>query len=369
MTLYIGITIWLFVLLLFSLKLYPAASAEGGPSAPRDNTGGRGRSVLSVLALATLLFLWFLTAFRSARIGNDTQNYLMFFDLFSGGIDRQNRIEIGYQYLNFFISKITRDHHAFLIIISTIMYAGIGFYLYRYSVNPVVSLCLFFSFFFTVYASIIRQALAMLIALYGYQCLKNGKRIPAALLFLTAMTFHATAIVCFLLFFDFKFLQNKWIVIGFTLFCVLFALSGTLKTIVNAIGPKYRQYFDSQYANSGRLAITYYMLCYLSFYLLVNKSIDAAHRPDRTVTANFALLLVITAFGYAVNLFERASEYFMLVAVTELPNMLYRGKMKYHRLWILGICAVFLTMFILILIFRPGWNYMYPYEFWPGQGG
>ena len=74
--------------------------------------------------------------------------------------------------------------------------------------------------------------------------------------------------------------------------------------------------------------------------------------------------MILTAFGYAMNLFERAGEYFLLIAVVELPNMLYRGKVKSFRLWLFGICAVFLIVSVLILIYRPGWTHMYPYEFW-----
>ena len=40
------------------------------------------------------------------------------------------------------------------------------------------------------------------------------------------------------------------------------------------------------------------------------------------------------------------------------------GKIKHFRLWLFGICIVYLAFFIATLIYRPGWNHLYPYEFW-----
>ena len=309
--------------------------------------------------------LWFLTAFRSAEIGNDTQNYLWYFNYFSRGINHASKIEIGYQILNYLLNQFTHDQHAFLVIMASLMYGGIGLYISKYSRNTAISICLFYCFFFSVYTNIFRQGMAMLIALYGYQFSKNGKKLPAALLFLLATTFHTTAVVCFLLLFDLKILEKKWFVLGLTLFCAAVSLTDVLKVLVNAIVPRYATYFEGQYASSGWLAISFYLLTYLVFYFLVNRSLDYDSKADKIAATSFSLLLILTAFGYAVNLFERAGEYFLLIAVTELPNMLYRGKVKQFRLWLFGICAVYLVFFILILHYRPGWNHLYPYEFWP----
>ena len=206
--------------------------------------------------------------------------------------------------------------------------------------------------------------MAMVIALYGYQLLKNKKRILAGLVFLLAASFHTTAFLCFLLFLNFDILKKWWFVLGITAACVIASLSGVMRTIVDIVFPKYTHYFESEYAGSGWRAITVYLLTYIVFYLLVAKSLDADNKTDNVIATNFTLLLLLTAFGYAVNLFERAGEYFLLIGITELPNVLYRGKVKHFRFWLLMIGTFYLILFVLILIYRPGWNHLYPYEFW-----
>lgn len=364
MALYVWITLWFFMLLLAGLMPESTCVAECWPNQPEGKNARRYKLIISALAALSLMLLWFLTAFRSPEIGNDTKNYLSLFRLFSNGYDFSISTEIGYQTLNVLIAKFTKDQHLFLIAIATIMYGLTGLYIFKYSHNVAISLCLFFGWFFPTFVALLRQGLAMLIALYGYRFLKAGKKIPAAAFFLLATSFHISALVCFLLFLDFKILQKRWFVFTLTALCAVASRTDFLKTVINAILPKYTHYFESQYASSGWLAISYYLLLYFILYYLVSRSFIEDHRPDRLVAANFSLLLFFTAFGYAVNLFDRVGEYFLLIAITEFPNMLYRGKVKRYRLWILGICAISLAMFLLILVFRPGWYKLYPYEFW-----
>ena len=364
MALYVGLTIWFFLLLLMGLRPDSIDAAQCWPNQPEDKVARINKIIVSILVLLTFLLLWFLSAFRSAAIGNDTSNYLYYFNIFSKGIDRSRDFEIGFQCLNYLISRVTLDQHAFLIIIATIMYGGTGLYILKYSKNPAVSLCLFFGLFFSVYTNTLRQGIAMMIALYGYQFLKDGKKIPAALVFLLAMAFHTTALCCFLLFLDVKILEKWWFVLGLTALCAVISFSGVLRTVVDTLVPRYSHYFAGKYASSGWFAVSVYLLSYLVLYLMINGSINTDCKPDKIVATNFTLLLILTAFGYAVNLFERAAGYYLLIAVTEIPNMLYRGKAKHFRLWLLCICTVFLLMFLATLIFRPGWNHLYPYEFW-----
>lgn len=364
MALYFGLSIWITLLLLMGLRPDSVDAVECWPNQPEDSVARINKLIVSLFTWVTFLGLWFLTAFRSSAIGNDTQNYLWYFNHFAQGLDDTSSLEIGYQYLNYFLGKVTRDQHVFLIIMATIMYGGFSIFLRKYSKNPAVSFCLFFCCFFSVYTNIFRQGIAMIIALYGYQLLKKGERIPAALLFVLATTFHTTAFLCFLLFLDLKALQKWWVVLSVTGLGAVVSLTGVMKAVVNAVFPRYTHYFEGQYASSGWIAITFYLVTYTILYLLSVNSLEEDNKTDGIVATNFSLLMILTSFGYAVNLFERAAEYFLLVAVIELPNMLYRGKIKHFRLWLFGICIVYLAFFIATLIYRPGWNHLYPYEFW-----
>ena len=204
----------------------------------------------------------------------------------------------------------------------------------------------------------------MIIALYGYHALKNNKRLIAAALFLLATLFHTSAIVCFLLFLNAKVLKKRWLVLLITLLCAAASLTGVFNTLISAVVPRYSHYFMSRYASSGWLAVSYSVIRNVIWYWLVSTSSDTTKKEDQLAVTDITLLLIFGAFGYSVNLFTRAGEYFLIIAITELPNILYNRSIKHYRLWIFGICTVMLIMFIVTLIFRPGWNHLYPYEFW-----
>ena len=204
----------------------------------------------------------------------------------------------------------------------------------------------------------------MIIVLYGYQLLKENKKIPAILLFLMASTFHTTALVSFLLLLDAKILKKQWFVISATAICGFLAISGILNNLVGIIFPRYTHYLSSRYVSSGWLAVTYSLISYALWYMLVNRSVDPNKREERIISTNFTMLLIFAAFGYSVNLFTRAGEYFLLIGVTEIPNMLYKQDTSRNRRWLFFIGTALIIMFIVTLIYRPGWNHLYPYELW-----
>ena len=364
MLLYSGITLWILILFLFGIRknsannpIYDFLDAIGLPvKRPKPH-------FLNALCFLTFLFLWFLTSFRSENIGNDTKAYIEYFDIFTNGIDLSRRFEIGYQYLCFFLGKLTSSHHVFLICVATIMYGGVICYVFKYSNNIPVSLCLFYCYFFSMFTQIFRQGIAMVIVLYGYQLLKERKKTSAAVLFALATTFHTTAIICFLLFFDLKILKKQWFVFSLTAFSVVLAGSGLLEKVVGIIAPGYLHYFEGKYASTGWLSVSYTLIIYLIWYLLISLSL-LNNEEERIIVLNFTLMLIFAAFGFCMNLFTRAGEYFTLIAVVEIPNVLFKSRIKGYKIWLTALCVILLVMFIMTLVFRPGWNHLYPYELW-----
>lgn len=364
MLLYVGMTFWVFILLIIGIRPDSKEVAENWPYPPKSYVARSNKRIISAMTTLTFLFFWFLTAFRSAQIGNDTNTYLYYFDLFSQGVDVSTRFEIGYQYLNFIIGKITTDHHSFIIIIASLMYFGVVWYIYRFSKNIPLSLCLFYCYFFSIFMSIFRQGIAMIIVMYGYHYLKQEKKHLAFVLFLLAITFHSTAIVCFLLFFSTNLCFKKRFVLGGVIVCSLLGGGNVIFSIVERLFPMYIHYFSSRYASSGWLAVTYSVITYLIWYFLIVKSLNENEKKDRLVALNFALMVLFSALGYTVNLSTRISQYFLLISLIEIPNILYRGHIKHYRLCLFILCTILLINFIVVLIYRPEWNYLYPYEFW-----
>lgn len=364
MLLFASLTIWFFLLMLFGL-MQDTRLVTGDLEEFSEKRRRNYKLLSGALALISLLVLWLLTAFRAESIGNDTHGYLAYFQMFNNlGPNYSIRIEKGYQFLNILIGKLTSDYHVFLIVISTMLYLALAVYLFLYSPNILLSVCLFFCAFFSAYTNVLRQALAMIITLYGYQALKGRKHWLAALLFLLAMFFHKTAFICFLLFLSNRLVKKKWLVFALAALCAAVSASGALMLLIHTLFPQYSAYFNSEYVSTGWLAVTYSVAEAAIFYWLACDASDASKREDCLALTSFALFLLITVFGYSINLITRVGQYFEIIAITELPEMLLRRSLKHGRVWMFCICTVLLIMFMLTLIYRPEWNHLVPYEFW-----
>ena len=365
MLLYVFLSITSLFLVSLGLSQESVEVALAWPNEPGDRLIALNSRLTNGLSILFAVALWALTAFRSASIGNDTQQYLLYFDVFaSEGIDSSRSFELGYQLLNVVISKFTTDPHVFLIIMATIMYYGTFHFIMRYSRNIPASTCLFFCVLFSFFASVLRQGLALVIALYGYQRLKEHKQIVAALLFALAASFHLSAIVCFLLFFHPRWLNSTAVLFTIIFLSLGLSMTGLLGRIVNSIAPRYAHYFSSRYASTGWLSVTYSLVKGILLYLYIRPITQQDSESGGIIISNFALLILFATFGYTVNLFTRASHYFDAIAIIEFPNIVLTSGKNSSRLAVFLLCIFELIMFIIILIFRPGWNHLYPYEFW-----
>lgn len=367
MFLYIILTLFFLIVLLFGLKSEAHVVADLWPILPKEKRYKNYLTICKCIALFAMLILWGLTAFRASNIGNDTDVYIYYFNIFSKfGIDTQRRFELGYQALNVLIGKVTSDPHVFLIIMASMMYICLYICIKKYSKNILITICLFYCCCFSLYTSVLRQGIAMIFVMFAYQHLKNNNKKVALLLILLATLFHTSAIVALLLFFSNKIISNKMIIVLFIVVTTL-SITGVLGVAMESMIPQYEHYYNGKYAATGWLAVTIELLRNLVYYILINKALKTAQlRPSQKniILLNFALLLIFSGLGYSVNLFTRAGEYFMLNAIIELPNTLYSSKMKNKRIWLFCICVGLMIWFLMVLIYRPNWNYLYPYEFW-----
>lgn len=321
------------------------------------------RTTYIFLFIALMAWFWFLTAFRSDSIGNDTNTYLNYYNYIArNGVDSRLHIELGYQYFCLGLSKIDLNPYFLLIVCATICYTVCGIYIYKYSSNILYSSLLLFCVAFSFFASGIRQSIAMVIVLWAYANIKDNKKIVPILLIIFASIFHISALIAFL-WLAHKYIPKKpGVVITLALLIAVLAASGSINPLLTSLLQNYKGYFDSENAGTGWLGITYYFLRAIVFYLFVFYAYRG-ERENSLVVSNATLLLITVALGFAVNLFNRASLYFLLIMVVDLPNALNSGKFKKRNVWMIITGCVMLAYFLVTLIFRPEWNNLYPYEF------
>ena len=320
--------------------------------------------ICKCIALIILMFLWTITAFRGLEIGNDTQTYInYFYNISENGVNSNYEIELGYQYFCLLISKINKNPHVFLFLISTILYIGVGIYIFKYSKNILFSVCLFFSLCFSAFTNTLRQNIAMILCLYAFQSIKSKKYIKTILIVGIASCFHYSAWIFLLFFLDKIIPKKRLLVFTASLIISFFGILGVLNYILIFLLPEYSIYFLSEYASSGWIAVSYQVVRNGIFYYFVYGMYRDKIQDNKFILDNFVLLLLCSSLGFVVNLFTRASEYFLLIGVVELPNAFFEGKVKNKQIIIILLCFIMLLYFLVTLIWRPEWNNLYPYKF------
>lgn len=363
MALYVSIAIFLIagMLLEFTAKRKEATITEENSRLKKEN---KHTFYQLVFFLITIFVLWFLTAFRSEWIGNDTFNYVTYFQIYSdSGINFDSRLEIGYQILNILVAKISHNPYFFLGVVATLCYVGTGIYIYKYSDNLVFSTVLLFPIAYGFFATGLRQAIAMVICLYIYQAIKNKRFLLAILLILLASSFHTSALLMLAFLFHRLIPKKPFVVIPLTVILVALSLSGIMDNILPILLGDYGGYYESEELTSGWLSISYYTIRALVFYGIAFLSYEKKIKENSLVLSLFTMLLVTIAFGFSINVFTRATNYFLLISMVELPNALHRGGLKHKKILMFLLGFIMVLYFLVTLIIRPEWNRLYPYQF------
>ena len=363
MALYISIAIFLIagMLLEFTAKRKEATITEENSRLKKEN---KHTFYQLLFFLITIFVLWFLTAFRSAMIGNDTFNYVTYFQIYSdSGINFDSRIEIGYQILNILVAKISHNPYFFLGFVATLCYVGTGIYIYKYSDNLVFSTVLLFPIAYGFFASGLRQAIAMVICLYVYQAIKNKKFLLAILLILLASSFHTSALLMFVFLFHRLIPKKPFVVIPLTAIFIALSLSGIMDNILPMLLGDYGGYYEDEELTSGWLSISYYTIRAIVFYGIAFLSYEKKIKENSLVLSLFTMLLVTISFGFSINVFTRATNYFLLISMVELPNAIHRGGLKHKKILMFLLGFIMVLYFLVTLIIRPEWNRLYPYQF------
>ena len=321
-------------------------------------------SIYILLFIGVLFSFWFLTAFRGDSIGNDTVHYLNYYRWIADrGVNPDIQIEMGYQYFCLALSKISSDPFSLLLICATICYVVCGICICKYSQNILFSAILLFCIVFSFFASGLRQSIAMVLLLIAYEKIKQKKTILPILLIVFASLFHISALIGFLWFLH-RYIPKKPIAV-FLIAGIVAALAATgeLNALLSTLLKEYESYFDSENAGTGWLGISYYALRSSAFYIFMYLAYKDAKKENSLVVSNSILALFTVCLGFSVNLFNRASLYFLLPIAIDMSNVFNSGKIRHRDMWMLLMGIVMLAYFLVTLVFRPEWNNLYPYEF------
>ncbi|WP_268234521.1 EpsG family protein [Anaerococcus porci] len=328
----------------------------------------------------TIFLLWFMATFRSLNVGNDTRSYYNLFNILHYTQDYTEmtwRFEEGFLFINKTISRYTNNFTIFLGIINSYIYMIYYYFIKNYSKNYCISLFLFITLgIWANTISILRLELAVTVVLTGYMMydLKKANKLIATIYALISPLFQRISIVYSLGFLVPKRLSKKFIKWSSVIAIISIIILPYLMNIIGKIIPYFYEHYlyqGSKYLlNDVKLASVIKMFIYLSIFcfgILFYKSDKNKYYYDNDLAlqlnmtwVSFLILFVSLRF----NLLDRCSYFFSVFSIVLIPNTLRRMKLKNNRIIItLLLVFLFTLYFIIIAIYKPEWNNIYPYSF------
>ncbi len=341
------------------------------------------KSIFKTTLSGIVLFL--LIGLRGEYVGNDTINYIFFFNRMKWVttiIDPTSRFEKGYQ-IYCKIIGLFFDYQIMFIITALICIGCILYGIVKNSKNWQYSLFLFVGLrFFYFFLSGIRQSIAVSLIFVAYIFLKQNKILKYVLLVILASTFHFSALIFLLAWplskikFTYK---NIFKILSLTL--VTYAFFNPILTVVLKYMPNYYSgYLITEAASANNLANYIEMIIPILILLFAKFSgylkeinVNNLDKEESIIKENsnknlelFFLLISSALFFMAtrVSVLDRIVQYYWIFSINTITNIIFSIKdLRKRLIWFLMISLLIIIYNIMILILRPEWTQIIPYKF------
>jgi len=260
--------------------------------------------------------------------------------------------EPGFKLLYNICSGVNLDSQMMLFVISVCIMIGFAVFIYNNSEDVVISTFIFACLFYPSSFNIIRQYLAMAIAINSFKYCSEKKYKKAIALIIIASFFHITAILFFLPL-VFSVIKN-WKLIRYCLtICtgVFFLFGNTIVTVVLKILGKqfYLQGFNVNRIFRLTLFLTI-IYAFLSWYFSNSKGLKEEWKRKINILANVSFVNVLLGILYLRYEFvSRIIELLNLWLLISVPIWIECLGKKYYKLFRYGIVAWCLLLMILFV--------------------
>lgn len=348
------------------------------------NNGGTNQMII-YLVILVLIYIWgviflnkyknrkyFLTlsfstmalvlGLRASTVGEDTLHYINIFKISKSlsyskivkgvtetvyatqwGVDR--KIENGYILLNKLISILTDNEQWIIFIVAGLTCCLFARFIYRNTKHVFFATQVFLceSLYMNSF-NLMRQMLAMSIALNAYELLKEKKYKKAIIVFVIAFLFHKSSIVLLVLLplcaiNDYQ-RTIKYVAFGAIMVNILVPI---ISKVVSKLIPRYSEYF---YVNYWTVDVNGTMilwgieiaLCILIYFKGIND------KDTFVAVACTMLYLSLDILGLKISSFSRVALYFRSFLILLFPLFIpYIQKRSKNRLWYQLIIIIILT--------------------------
>lgn len=260
-------------------------------------------------------------------IGTDYIAYLNYYKNNCVGVINSirfnNHMDIGYRILMGISKKLGISFEGFIMIISFIMIALVSYIIINNSKNRILSLFVFYSVYYQIYInSAIRQGIALSIFIYAfYKYLKNGNNKKYIISIIFAALFHKSILITLIIVLinrkiEFLFQKTKLNIFFLFIAIAIFLFKGErlFVTLFN-IG------YKTQEVNILAILLRVIILMFI-IYLYINSEENSVGNFEKLQIYLIYIGLVIYFIFCRINIMSRLTEYFSIIEVILIPNLL-----------------------------------------------
>ena len=300
------------------------------------------------------LFLTFLVMCRHESVGNDTRNYIYYFDIIRGlNWNRINvdSLEIGYVYFNKIVSIFSKDPQILLAIAAVAVSAMLYPTYKRLCVDPSLTIVLYciLSTFVMMFSGI-RQMMAIAIGFICYEFTRNKKLIPYFIAVAVAICFHTSA---FMLLFMYPLYHAKitknWLYVVLPVLGFIFAFNRQIFGILGLILERYTE-FEGSIQLTGAYSMIFLFAIFAAFCYLIP---DETRLDKETIgLRNFLwLALAVQMFAPLNALAMRMGYYYIIFIPVLIPKIISFRSERWGQVAVLA--RYMMLVFFLVYFF---WN-------------
>lgn len=309
------------------------------------------------------IILFLFGAFRATSVGTDVKVYadtylflpnISFEEIFKS----QTIVSIDPIYYSFLkvLTYINDSPQFMLIIISAIVAVSVSYFIYKNSLNPLLSFLIFICLrYYAFTLTGLRQAVALAIVLVSYKYLKEKKLMKFLFVICLAAMFHKSALIFIIAYpiANIKSTKKLNIVVLLTLSLNYITDSLIMKLMVKIpVLNHYEVYlFSNDGGNAGTTLLFIYLII-LFFAYTVRKSIIQKNK-DFYIVYNLTLVgVAITSFSYEFSNIFRVGYYFIFSIILLFP-MALKYSLNRELLTLINYIVIILLVGQFILI-GPG---------------
>ena len=321
------------------------------------------KKTLPISLFFAVLFL--LVSLRADIIGNDTRNYIYYFDLY-GKMPWEKLLDVkepAYALLNKIVSCFSSNPNIFFLITAFIYIVPIA-KLYIENIEfPMLTIALFVTMStFSMWFSGIRQSIAIALGVIAFYFVKEKKVMPFAFVVLLAMMFHRSSFMITLMYPLYHLrITKKW------LFFVAPGMLATLvfnKPIFSFLGTLISDLYEVNIQPTGAYTMIILFALLSAFSYIVP---DETKMDETTLAIRNYLLLATTIQMFApVNTLAMRMNYYFIIFIPILIPKIIKASSAQWRL-VSKLAGWTMTVFFILYFFVDTTTSnalsIYPYHF------